>query len=67
MKKLAITKMCTSVAIGFYLRGFEDFLEFKHKILAFNKLDNSIFSVYEIKPIQLKNEQIDEMLLESDK
>lgn len=56
MKKLSINKMCTSVAIGFYLRGYEDFLEFKHKILAFNKLENSIFSVYEIKPIQLKNE-----------
>lgn len=47
MRKLNIKKMCPSVAIGFYLRTEEDYIEFKFKMLALNKLENSIFSVYE--------------------
>jgi len=51
MKKLNIKKMCTSVAIGFYIRGEDEFEKFKLKLTALSKLDNSIFSVYENKPL----------------
>jgi hypothetical protein len=43
--------MCTSIALGFYLRGEEDYEEFKNKIKALDKLDNSIVSVYDTKPL----------------
>ena len=61
MKKLQIKKMCTSVAIGFYLRDEEDFQNFYNKMAALSKLDHSIFNVYDAKPQKLKtdcNEQV---------
>jgi hypothetical protein len=54
MKKLPIHKMCTSIAIGFYLRGEEEYIEFKHKMIALSSTENCIFSVYESKPDYLK-------------
>ena len=42
--------MCTSVAVGFYIRGEEEFSEFYNKMMAFKKNENSIFSVYDKKP-----------------
>lgn len=53
MKKLQIHKMCTSIAIGFYLRNEEAFEEFKLKMMALRKIENCIFSVYEKKPAYL--------------
>lgn len=47
MKRLNIKKMCTSIALGFYLRDQEEYEEFKLKIMALNKLENSIVTVYE--------------------
>lgn len=32
MKKLQLDKMCTSVAIGFYIRDEADFIDFKKRI-----------------------------------
>ncbi len=47
MKKLKLDRMCTSVAIGFYLRTEEDFLAFKCKIKALAITEHSIFTVYD--------------------
>lgn len=58
--------MCTSVAIGFYIRGEDEFEKFKLKLTALSKLDNSIFSVYENKPLQIKNKQ-DEVKIDGSK
>ena len=49
--------MCTSIAVGFYIEGMEEYQEFKGKIKAMDKMDNSIFSVYDVKPIQIVNQQ----------
>lgn len=46
MKKMKISKMCTSVALGFYIRGPDEYEEFKLKIIAMSKLEDSIFSVF---------------------
>ena len=42
--------MCTSVAIGFYIRDAQSYASFRPTILAMSRQDNSIFSVYEKKP-----------------
>lgn len=42
--------MCTSVALGFYIRDYEDFNSFKQQIMCLANLENSIISVYEQKP-----------------
>lgn len=42
--------MCTSVAIGFYIRDEERFREFKVKVTEMSKDENSIFSAYMNKP-----------------
>lgn len=55
MKKMNIKKMCTSIAMGFYIRGEEEFIEFKHKLFALSRLEDSIFTVFEYKPIQIVN------------
>ena len=60
MKTLKLDQMCTSVAIGFYIRNESQFLDFKEKIFKMSKEDNSIFSVYEKKPIPV---EIDEGVL----
>lgn len=49
--------MCTSVAIGFYIRDKPSFEEFKVKILKLSREENSIFSVYEKKPVK-KDEEV---------
>ena len=53
--------MCTSVAIGFYIRNENQFQDFKTKILKMSKEENSIFSVYEKKPEPV---EIDEGVIE---
>jgi hypothetical protein len=47
---MKLDKMCTSVAIGFYIRNKASFLDFKTKILKMSRESDSIFSVYEEKP-----------------
>lgn len=56
MKKLNINSMCTSIAVGFYLRDQDEFLEFKLKMSALSKTDNCIFSVYETKPLYMREQ-----------
>lgn len=51
MKRMDIKKMCTSLAMGFYIRGAEEYTEFKLKLTALSSLEDSIFTVYEKKPI----------------
>jgi len=46
MRKLNIKKMCTSIALGFYIRNEEEYEEFKFKIMALDKIEDSIVSVY---------------------
>jgi hypothetical protein len=60
MKKLQTNKMCTSVAIGFYIRDEEAFYEFRLKLLELQKQENCIFSVYDKTPDYMK-EVDDEM------
>jgi|LauGreDrversion4_2_1035121.scaffolds.fasta_scaffold49694_4 hypothetical protein len=50
VKSLKLDKMCTSVAIGFYISGKDHFEEFKKIITKLSKEEDSIFSVYEKKP-----------------
>ena len=50
VKSLRLDKMCTSVAIGFYISGKEQFQEFKTLITKLSRDEDSIFSVYEHKP-----------------
>lgn len=42
--------MCTSVAIGFYIKNEQSFIDFKTKILFLSREQDSIFSVYDKKP-----------------
>jgi hypothetical protein len=42
--------MCTSVAIGFYIRNKEEFDSFKKNMLVLGSAENSIFTVYEKRP-----------------
>jgi cysteine protease ATG4 len=56
MKMLALDKMCTSVAIGFYIRDEEDYEDFKQNITTLSRGESSIFSVYEKKPRPLEME-----------
>jgi hypothetical protein len=48
---LSLSKICTSVCIGFYLRNNEAFDKFSAKLNAVARIDHSIFSVYETSPI----------------
>lgn len=48
---MKLSKMCTSVAIGFYIRNEEAFIDFKSIIMKMSRENNSIFSVYEKKPL----------------
>jgi cysteine protease ATG4 len=50
IKKLHIEKMCTSVAIGFYIRNYQDFFSFTEHIKDLAYGENSIISVYDKKP-----------------
>jgi hypothetical protein len=50
IKSLKLDKMCTSVAIGFYIRGKDHFEDFKTLITKLSREEDSIFSVYEQKP-----------------
>lgn len=42
-----MNKLCTSLAIGFYLRDLKEFEKFKLKIQALSKMDDSFLSVFE--------------------
>lgn len=57
MKKLQTSKMCTSVAIGFYLRDEEAFHEFRLKLLELQKQENCIFSIYDKTPNYMKEDE----------
>ena len=50
IKFMKLDKMCTSVAIGFYIRNKASFIDFKTKILKMSRESDSIFSVFEQKP-----------------
>ena len=65
MKKIEINKMCTSIAIGFYIRGEEEYEEFKLKMIALSKADNCIFSIYEHKPEYL-SQSIEDKVVQDD-
>jgi hypothetical protein len=45
-----LSRICTAVAIGFYIRDETDFLVFSSQIKAISKMENSVFSVYETSP-----------------
>jgi hypothetical protein len=47
---LSLSKICTSVCIGFYLKDGEAFEKFSTKLKAVARIDHSIFSVYEKSP-----------------
>jgi hypothetical protein len=47
---LSLSKICTSVCIGFYLGNSEAFEKFRAKLKAVAKIDHSIFSVYDSSP-----------------
>jgi Peptidase family C54 len=51
IKSIKLDKMCTSVAIGFYIKNEEEFKEFKQQISKLSKEEDSIFSVYDKKPV----------------
>lgn len=44
---MPLNKMCTSVAIGFYIRDQPDFEDFKTRIKSLAKSENSFFTVYD--------------------
>jgi len=54
MKKLELKKMCTSVAIGFYIRDEENFLNLRSRLFPLSREENSIFSVYDKEPEPLE-------------
>lgn len=54
LKKLSLSKMCPSVALGFYISNSKDFNDFTEKIKELGKGENSIFTVYDRKPEQIK-------------
>jgi hypothetical protein len=45
--------MCTSLAIGFYIRDKEEFSLFKKSMHEMANMDSSVFSVYDNKPKHL--------------
>ena len=47
VRVLALSKISTSVAIGFYIRNGHEYAQFKPKLQALAKRKNSIFSVHE--------------------
>ncbi len=47
VRVLSLSKISTSVAIGFYIRNIHEYSSFKPRIQALAKMQNSIFSVYE--------------------
>ena len=46
---MRLSKICPSLAIGFYLRGADDFATFKASIQRVRKMDNCFFSVFQQK------------------
>lgn len=50
IKRMPLDKMCTSVALGFYIRNHEEYLEFKRAVKDLANVENSIISVYDKKP-----------------
>mmetsp|Transcript_3781 Transcript_3781/g.2508 ORF Transcript_3781/g.2508 Transcript_3781/m.2508 type:complete len:182 (-) Transcript_3781:88-633(-) len=51
---IPIQNICSSVAIGFYLRDYDQFLKFKLKMLSMQKMQDSFLSIFEHKPEYLK-------------
>lgn len=45
--------MCTSLAIGFYIRDKEEFDAFRQSMKEMAAMEHSIFSVFDNKPKQL--------------
>ena len=52
MRTLALSKICTSLAIGFYVPAdgtLEAYNQFKVKLMALSRMEHSFFSVFEKK------------------
>lgn len=64
MKKLELDRMCTSVAIGFYIRNQNEFYAFIEKIKSLSRKENSIFSVYDKKPEKPKSNEVDVQMVD---
>lgn len=47
LKKLSLSKMCPSVALGFYIRDLAEFEDFTKNIKELGKGDSAIFTVYD--------------------
>lgn len=47
MRTLKLSDVCTSVAIGFYIKNAKDFVEFKKLIKVLAGKEHSILSVFE--------------------
>ena len=44
---MRLSKICPSLAIGFYLRNESEFIRFKASIERVRKMDNCFFSVFQ--------------------
>lgn len=47
IRTLSLDKICTSVAIGFYIKDLAAFTQFKTKLTQVSKLKHSIFTCFE--------------------
>jgi hypothetical protein len=54
---MPLNKMCTSIAVGFYIKDKEDYFSFKEKMYELSKSDHCIVSVAEKKPQALNFSQ----------
>ena len=50
VRALRLSKIATSVLVGFYLRNEADFEEWKYRVKALAKMENGVFSVYDKSP-----------------
>jgi len=54
---MPLNKMCTSIAVGFYIRDKDDYMSFKEKMYELSKSDHCIVNVAEKKPQALNFDQ----------
>jgi len=47
IRTMRLSKICPSLAIGFYLRNESEFIRFKASIERVRKMDNCFFSVFQ--------------------
>ena len=48
VRTMSLSRICPSLAIGFYLRHMEDFYQFKTQIEEMRRMEDCIFSVYKM-------------------